>query len=946
MNLLLVLQLVFVILLAHHHQHYGEEPQSHQCWSLKEKMSVNPFALLSSEDFAQFLEVSCSKTTNALLKDERDHTNEKIKIVVQSLVQRIDSLKNDYETKIDNLEKQVKELLADVNLKTDTLSLYQNQLLFNLKGGIQGALAQVDEDIRVLSNEIRTCNICAKSFATLKDLQNHILCEHSLHSSFPCQLCGKTFSSFNELNAHTLGHAEHPDIVANVQNTGYSYQDTNDLQINNPCPVPVPHNPHHCYICDEDFATFNALSNHTKAVHNGKSYECRTCGETLQSSTDLEKHMLDVHRSDTPSSCYNDTEQELLLNYSCDLCNQAFTQFPEYCDHIKDNHASCTIFPCYDCEKTFSSLSALELHIEKNHVGSECEILQLDGQDDGLDLAIAESHSDVTVRTADYAFNQTKQTEKIVKDATKPDYDVNVNNNDQNATIKCSPGFYIQVARASLGSLKNPSVLACGDIAVIVDDIKITKDQIGTEATKLISFSFMNNQRSIGHVSVHLHHSTRTIQVQGSAVMPNNTRAALWFLNNFLLVRFKEQAKAKNFAIKSINTAILQSSSASNSRENIQDSSANFCSLCNREFNTKCRPSRCEICAKFFHRTNCLKDHNKHHHPNSRQTQRALLATSTTTVSRSTTSSVPAPSLPNPLYSQASFPQLQSTLTFVPITSSSSSSMSRTSSSQVHSSITFVPSSLSGAEEAAAATTTTGSLTTSATSSNPPPRQGSRKNPKPFVPISPDQARIEFLQTELSAAQARISQLDSSLKDKENRVSILMARIKILEDQRTGRLYENYFPTENISSNHSQPQSSCFRSCSQHPSPSAHHCSPCHFQHVCCQQKLQCNDQCRSSPSPTTISSEFETAITVLQAQVHEILKIINSKQNHLESNEDDDVSIPNSNPKSPANPTQKLGETFAQNIDSSITSIEEFINVDTLPSPPPLNSQLPTIQQ
>ena len=115
---------------------------------------------------------------------------------------------------------------------------------------------------------------------------------------------------------------------------------------------------------------------------------------------------------------------------------------------------------------------------------------------------------------------------------------------------------------------------------------------------------------------------------------------------------------------------------------------------------------------------------------------------------------------------------------------------------------------------------------------------------------------------------------------------------------------------------------------------------------MCCQQKLQCNDQCRSSPSPTTISSEFETAITVLQAQVHEILKIINSKQNHLESNEEDDVSIPNSNPKSPANPTQKLGETFAQNIDSSITSIEEFINVDTHPSPPPLNSQLPKIQQ
>ena len=236
-------------------------------------------------------------------------------------------------------------------------------------------------------------------------------------------------------------------------------------------------------------------------------------------------------------------------------------------------------------------------------------------------------------------------------------------------------------------------------------------------------------------------------------------------------------------------------------------------------------------------------------------------------------------------------------------------------------------------------------MTTSSAGSNPPPRQGSRKNPKPFVPISPDQARIEFLQTELNAAQARISQLDGSLKDKENRVSILMARIKILEDQRTGQLYENYFPTENISSNHSQPQSSCFRSCSQHPSPCANQCSPCHLQHVCCLQKLQCNNQRKTSSSPTTVSSEFETAITVLQAQVHEILKIINSRQNNLDSNEEDDVSIPNSITIT-ANPTTQLGETSVPNIDSSITSIEEFMNVDTLPSPPPLNSQLLTTQQ
>ena len=111
--------------------------------------------------------------------------------------------------------------------------------------------------------------------------------------------------------------------------------------------------------------------------------------------------------------------------------------------------------------------------------------------------------------------------------------------------MKCSSGFYIQVARASFRSLQYPSVLACGDIAVIIDQIKVTKDQLGTEATKLINFSFMADQTKKGGVAVHLHHSNRTIQIQGSAKMPDSSRAALWFLNHFILVCFKEQAKAK-----------------------------------------------------------------------------------------------------------------------------------------------------------------------------------------------------------------------------------------------------------------------------------------------------------------------------------------------------------------------------------------------------------------
>ena len=48
----------------------------------------------------------------------------------------------------------------------------------------------------------------------------------------------------------------------------------------------------------------------------------------------------------------------------------------------------------------------------------------------------------------------------------------------------------------------------------IIDEVKITNDLKGLEATRLISFLFMSGQAYLGGVKVHLHHSTRNIQIQ------------------------------------------------------------------------------------------------------------------------------------------------------------------------------------------------------------------------------------------------------------------------------------------------------------------------------------------------------------------------------------------------------------------------------------------------
>ena len=182
------------------------------------------------------------------------------------------------------------------------------------------------------------------------------------------------------------------------------------------------------------------------------------------------------------------------------------------------------------------------MHVDSvNHLQN---IPQVDGPNQEL-YEFSDLPSACSSRSASYSLNQEKQTRKIIEDASLNDYEVTVNNADQNVTIKCSSGFYIQVAKASFVTLEKPTVLSSTNVTITVDDVIKIKDMNGLEATKLIHFSFLNEQVSLGGVAVHLHHSTRTIQIQGSQIMPDSTRAALWFLNNVTIVRFKDIAKTK-----------------------------------------------------------------------------------------------------------------------------------------------------------------------------------------------------------------------------------------------------------------------------------------------------------------------------------------------------------------------------------------------------------------
>ena len=656
---------------------------------------------------------------------------------------------------------------------------------------------------------------------------------------------------------------------------------------NNPLPFT-------CVLCTLTFTSAKLLDSHLRHIHDclPSAFKCHICDNVCENANDFLVHIETLH-----SRCHN---LQLIIVYKCLTCEYETGCEDDLKKHIETVHIQSPVVACEFCDLSFNDSSNLKNHITLFHSNSSQDyqiypwlhpdlkmhvdsvnhlqnIPQVDGPNQEL-YEFSDLPSACSSRSASYSLNQEKQTRKIIEDASLNDYEVTVNNADQNVTIKCSSGFYIQVAKASFVTLEKPTVLSATNVTITVDDVIKTKDMNGLEATKLIHFSFLNEQVSLGGVAVHLHHSTRTIQIQGSQIMPDSTRAALWFLKNVTIVRFKDIAKTKKFAIKTFNDAAAKISKkrAPNS-PNLQP---NSCQSCNNIFNTQSKPSQCIFCNKFFQKR-CIKEHHKEclklssstslssapiSPLNISQPKRARLATSIADQEdphsavipgiKSSLSFVPsANAFPRQPTTMSVSPSSPTTLsarvpTFATVSSRSQSPQSLSTPQPVPSitvsgSVFLPPPSTTSASGASLPALSSSSRTLPGLPAVLPLNLGSHVSIRPAVskkkqksiPTSSADHNTEILEKELSAAQTKIVMLDSQVKDKDQERAVLYARVKILEEKQNKEILEKYFPHPEAQSTSSSRSSS--NQASANPIPQEQSCK---------------TSQACSSPAPPSCS--------------------------------------------------------------------------------------------
>ena len=595
--------------------------------------------------------------------------------------------------------------------------------------------------------------------------------------------------------------------------------------------------------------------------------------------------------------------------------------------------------------------------VQENYSQEEFEypsdkIAQVDGNDSIDDVSeyvfddalVPATTKEPTIvdKTAPFTLNKSKQIQTLASDATRPDFEIEINDNDRNVNILCSTGFYDAVAKPVVCGFSKGTTMNINNISVNCRHIDHNRDSRCYEYNRVLHIDIgSDGQFKIGKVTIHLHHTRRLVQLQGSAKMPDGSKAPVWFLTYFIKDRFTSTAKLKHYDIATLNSAILRAVD----KNRIGDEEKS-CSLCSRHFTNNSKPTKCLSCPFYFHKTSCLPAHS------STCLKSALSATSTPPPSTQPFgSSSHAPSLPRIPLNPAKRKRADTLSSAVHVSAtpddlneavtafSTPASLPTTTTS-----VTQI--SLDGPNSSTPAISAIGSTSMSALNVNAPPfitsgrtprvpGTASNKRQKPTESsISPETAKVNYLNIELNATKTKIVNLETTLRDRDLTIRVQEEKIKALEQNQVEFINKKHSINDPPSSQHSS------HTCSyHHPRTECSPCSrshlPCHCSHPHYQHTLH-QSQTDSGREQLLLLKDIKNLLNSLQDGISMIAAnaINNTPADRAGNATKDNVrrgnSIHDDNTEKPEH-IEVVSVEIVNDMDDSIASADE--NVPEIPS-------------
>ncbi|XP_075441615.1 zinc finger protein 236 isoform X2 [Ascaphus truei] len=217
-----------------------------------------------------------------------------------------------------------------------------------------------------------TCPVCKKKFSRVASLKAHIML-HEKEEILICPECGDEFTLQSHLSLHMEDHRQ--ELAGNKTYSCKSCKKTFDTS-----PQLKDHMKTHFKIRVTSTRSYNR-----NIDRSGFSYSCPHCGKTFQKPSQLTRHVR-IHTGERPFKCglcgkaFN--QKGALATHmvkhtgekphTCAFCPAAFSQKGNLQSHIQRVHSEVkngVTYHCTECSCIFKSLGSLNTHISKMHVG-------------------------------------------------------------------------------------------------------------------------------------------------------------------------------------------------------------------------------------------------------------------------------------------------------------------------------------------------------------------------------------------------------------------------------------------------------------------------------------------------------------------------------------------------------------------------------------------------
>ena len=135
---------------------------------------------------------------------------------------------------------------------------------------------------------------------------------------------------------------------------------------------------------------------------------------------------------------------------------------------------------------------------------------------------------------------------------------INGENHPTNAYIECNAGNYISAVEPALESVSAGLKLDLTGVTIYCIDVSPRLDTSGKHvSTKLV---FMVAVNTSSKIVLHFYHTSNTILVQGSTIMPEGISFAAWLVKHFLEPLAQNFIRLNNDSISELNNRIIHSS--------------------------------------------------------------------------------------------------------------------------------------------------------------------------------------------------------------------------------------------------------------------------------------------------------------------------------------------------------------------------------------------------